>query len=181
MSKGKLIARGTFFGGSRVYENSDSWVIKETASPSQPDYEFFKSRLGNFIPETQFQGQIIRQKRIHGRRICDINLTELTSNPKIISQLTDLFSRCVQMWEEDGRIPDLLSPDQGPLKTTNIMIENDSDRVYLVDTTANVKYFSKKSFILYRLRQEFTIKALKKFVRKFDSTSNFSQNNPRLS
>lgn len=179
---GNQIGKGTFWGESKVMEHGDDWVIKETIAPTKnnletlaankADYDFFRERLDEYIPVTQFiRGQnaagepvnLVRQKRIRGKTLSEFSREEIMSNDSLRTQLADLFQRCIVMWEKDGRIPDL-SPKGGPLKTTNIMVEDSTGKIYLVDTSAPKKYFSRDAFFIFRLRSRSSVGQMKAFL-----------------
>lgn len=191
---GKEIARG--FAESKILELNDDWVVKEEMRPGKKsfqkikedkaDYEFLKEKLGDFVPQTFFvvgenkKGEkvnLILQKRIKGRKFNEISDDEIENNPKLRTNILNLYSKCIEMWETDGRIPDLTGRVNGnskwqiwdPRFSPNLMVEDNTSNVYLVDTTTRKKHFSKASFPLFRIISTKIVNNLKKFV---DSHSN---------
>ncbi len=180
---GEVIGKGTFWGESKVMEHGDDWVVKETISPgkntietlkeNKEDYELFKKWLSDYVPETQFvRGQndegkevnLMRQRRVRGRSLHDIPVNEVMKNERIRAQLADFYSKCIQMWEEVGRIPDLTGMGE-PFRSRNLIIQGRNERLFLVDTSAPKNRFSKEAMVFFRLRAQMQIDKMKKFVK----------------
>ncbi|OGM13660.1 hypothetical protein A3A76_02820 [Candidatus Woesebacteria bacterium RIFCSPLOWO2_01_FULL_39_23] len=194
---GEEIARG--WSESRVYRHEPGWVLKityrksrnskEQLAENKADYEFFKSRLGEYVPETQFLiGQdekgrrvnIVRQKEIAGRTLLSFTDEEIKENIQLQRNLVVLFERIIKMWEEDGRIPDLVGPRKGgrsfltkftpgthPEHTPNIIVEEGTSKPYLVDTSASVRFQSKDSPFPYLKLSEMIVANMRRFVSKY--------------
>ena len=86
------------------------------------------------------------------------------------------------MWDEDGRIPDLVGPKNPkrailgkllfgayPWNTPNIMVEEGTNKVYLVDTSASKRFQAKNAPYVYRKLSESIVKNLRNFVEKYQT------------
>ncbi|MGD8744354.1 MAG: hypothetical protein PVJ52_02065 [Candidatus Woesebacteria bacterium] len=186
IQSGKEIGKGAV---SRVWEHNGDQVIKEvtqkgkvnteeTLKQNQNDYKFLKKRLGNYIPETHFvrgpnsKGEatnFIVQKKVEGTPLNQLNDNKL-SDPEIKSTLNKLLKRTLDMWNETGRLPDLLGNTKavllGPRYTPNIMIDNETKECYLTDTDANPDIFSNKAPLIYKLRTYLSAWNLKRYIQK---------------
>lgn len=165
---GGEIARGVEF---RVLRHNDGWVVKEGIHPDantlerlkldKRDYEMFQTYIGNFLPETQhIRGQnaesqpvnIIRQREIKGKPLYEIPDDVLFNDPIVREQLIQLLEGCQRMWHKEGRVPDLygskgLLRELNPRFARNIMVEDDTKKVWLVDTSAHPLVFSKNAML----------------------------------
>lgn len=169
---GAEIGRGVEF---RVLKHGDGWVVKESINPvansfdhlkeDMHDYEIFSRYIPDFIPETQHirghisdgtEGNILRQREVVGRPIAKLSDLEL-ADENIKSQLVTLFTGCNRMWEQEGRMIDLYGPRNSGLKTfnprfaNNIVIENETNKVWVIDTAANKIGFSKEAVLKYKI------------------------------
>jgi len=180
------IARG--WSESRVFKQEPGWILKVTyrgwrnslkqLAENKSDYEFFKEKLGDYIPETQFvrgtdeRGRgvnIVRQKEIVGQTLAKYPHEKFEQNIEAQKNLVDLFNKLIKMWDVDGRIPDLVVFGGHPWNTPNIMIEDDTNKVYLVDTSASKRFQSKDAPFIYRKLSESVVKNMKVFVEKYKS------------
>lgn len=196
---GEEIARG--WSESRVFKHDPGWIMKVTyrgwrnsdkqLAENKSDYEFFKERLGDHIPETQFvrgtdengkEANIVRQREIIGQTLAEYPHDLLETNPETLENLIGLYKKLIKMWDEDGRIPDLVGPKNPqksllgkflfgayPWNTPNIMIEDKTNKVYLVDTSASKRFQSKNAPYIYRKLSENIVKNMKFFVEKHES------------
>ena len=196
---GEEIARG--WSESKVFKHSPGWILKVTyrgwrnseaqLAENKSDYEFFKARLGGYVPETQFirgadetgkKVNIVRQREIKGKTLADYPLEELVENKEAMQNLSSLFKRLTTMWDEDGRIPDLVGPKNPkrailgkllfgayPWNTPNIMVEEGTNKVYLVDTSASKRFQAKNAPYVYRKLSESIVKNLRNFVEKYQT------------
>lgn len=187
---GKMLGKG--WAESTVYEHGNDWVVKIGHSKrlnslkhlrsNKADYEFFKTRLGETVPETQFvrgydqtghKTNIIRQRRIHGKPLSKYSDQEIATNHELGKNLAQLFSQLVGIWNTEGRIPDLYGMKSGrlglfdrwhPEHCPNIMVEEATNKIFLVDTSASVGYFSKQSPFYFRISNEALIQGMRKFI-----------------
>lgn len=174
---GAEIERGYEF---RVLRHQEGWVVKEGIHPTEntferlkqdkQDYDLMRRHIGKFLPETQHlrghnaEGKpcnIIRQREIKGRPLFELTEEELMQD-EVRLQLIELFEGCSRMWDGAGQIPDLCGPWKSWLSTfkeaydpryaRNIMVEEGSNKVWLVDTAAWPIVFSKKAALQYKPR-----------------------------
>lgn len=185
---GEQIAKG--WSESRVFKQEPGWVIKvtyrgkrntlEQLTENKSDYEFFKSRLGDNVPETQFvrgteesgkEVNIVRQREIVGKTLKNYPKERLEKNPEAQKNLMELFKKILKMWDEDGRIPDVVGHlfSTHPKQTSNIIIENGTNKAYLVDTSASKRFQSKNAPFIYRKLSENIIKNMRGYVGKYES------------
>ena len=181
---GKEVARG--WSESRVFHHEPGWIIKVTyrgwrntlkqLEENKSDYEFFKSRLGETVPETQFvraqnekgkEVNIVRQREIKGRTLAKYPLENLLANKEATHNLVGFFNQVLEMWKNDGRIPDLVVFGGKPWNSANLIIEDNTNKVYLVDTSASKRFQSKNAPFLYRKLSESVVKNIGKFVEKY--------------
>lgn len=195
---GEEIAKG--WSESRVFKHQPGWIVKVTyrgwrnnlnqLAENKSDYEFFKTRLEDFVPETQFirgvddKGKpvnIVRQKEIIGTTLSNLSPGEMERNPEALNNLLILFNKLIKMWDEDGRIPDLVGPKRPkksllgnflfgayPWNTPNIMMEHWTNKVYLVDTSASKRFQSKSAPFIYRKLSESIVKNMRDFIEKHE-------------
>lgn len=182
---GEEIAKG--WSESRVFKHEPGWVIKityrgkrntlEQLAENRSDYEFFKSRLGDNVPETQFvrgtnekgrEVNIVRQREIIGKTLKNYPKELLEKNPEAQKNLVGLFKKILKMWDEDGRIPDVVGHffSAHPENTSNIIIEDGTNKVYLVDTSASKRFQSKNAPFIYRRLSENIVKNMRGYVEK---------------
>jgi hypothetical protein len=115
------------------------------------------------------------QKKVHGRKLADITDGELLTNPVVLINLVNFYKACIQMWDQAGRMPDFLWGGKwgahfnylNPRNSTNVMIETETNKVYLVDVAAPTAYFSKQSFFPLPLQQEIIKRNMEKIISKF--------------
>jgi len=181
------IGRGVEF---RVLKHDDGWVVKEGIHPEantfqqliedKRDYDLFCEYIPEFLPETQHirgntsegkPGNIIRQKEVKGRPLYELSDEEILGDT-VRPQLINLLAGCTKMWEEKGRIIDLYGPEEQGLKTLNpryarnIMVEEGTNKVWLVDTAANKLAFSKESSLRYKIPLTILRVGIKNFLNK---------------
>lgn len=184
---GEEIGRGIEF---RVLKHNDGWVVKEGIHPEadtleqlkmdKEDHTIMGKHIGKFLPETHHirghtseekPGNIIRQREISGRPLYDLSDEEINDD-KVRSQLVELFEGCAQMWDQEGRVPDLYGPEGSVLKSINpryarnIIVEDETDKVWLVDTSANVLVFSKKAMLRYKPHLAILRRNMNSFIKK---------------
>jgi len=184
---GEEIGRGVEF---RVLKHNDGWVVKEGIHPEantleqlrkdKEDYEVMGKYIDKFLPETHHirghvsdgkPSNIIRQREVKGKPLYELSDAEI-GNDKVRNQLIDLFEGCVQMWDEEERIPDLYGPKGAGLKSfnpryaRNIMVESDTNKVWLVDTSANELVFSKNAMMRYKPQLALLRKYIKSYLSK---------------
>jgi len=169
---GEEIARGVEF---RVLRHNDGWVVKEGIHPKantfeqleqdKKDFDVFSDYVGQFLPETHhIQGHgsdgkpcnIVRQREIKGKPLAELSDEEVFGNSEVRSQLREFFEQCGKMWDEIGRVPDICGPEGdkihgfNPRYARNILVEDGTNRVWLVDTAAHPLVFSKKAMLRYK-------------------------------
>lgn len=188
---GKEIDRGCEF---RVLRHMDGWVVKEGIHPTEntferlkqdkEDCELMQKYIGKFIPETQHvrghnaEGKpcnIIRQREIKGRALFDLTEEELMSD-EIRPQLVELFEGCARMWNEVGQVPDLCGPWKSWISTfkeaynpryaRNIIVEEGTNKIWLVDTAAWPIVFSKEAALKYKPRLALMRHNAERFLRR---------------
>jgi hypothetical protein len=201
---GEEIARG--WSESRVFKHDPGWILKVTyrgwrntqkqLAENKSDYEFFKERLGDNVPETQFvrgtdkKGRpvnIVRQREIFGKTLADYPQELFEKNPDAKKNLVELFGKLIKMWDEDGRIPDLVGPKNPqrsflgkflfgayPWNTPNIIVEDGTNEVFLVDTSASKRFQSKKAPFIYRKLNESIVKNMKAYINKYEGKTRAS-------
>ena len=198
---GEEIARG--WSESRVFKHDPGWIMKITyrgwrnsekqLAENKSDCEFFKERLGDSVPETQFvrgtdetgkKVNIVRQREIIGQTLAEYPHEKFEKNQEAQENLAELFRKLIKMWDEDGRIPDLVGPKNPqksflgkflfgayPWNTPNIIIEDKTNKIFLVDTSASKRFQSKNAPFVYRKLSEKIVKNMKVFVEKYEGKS----------
>ena len=189
---GEEIGRGVEF---RVLRHVDGWVVKEGIHPEantfeqlkqdKEDYEVFQKYLAKFLPETQHirgnnsEGNpvnIIRQREIRGAPLSDLSNAAVFDNKEVRFQLVELMEGCTKMWDEIGRAPDLYGPQDDKIKVfnprfaRNIMLEEGTSKIWLVDTAASSQVFSKKTMLQYRPSLFVLRASMKRFLNKLRKT-----------
>ena len=184
---GEEIARGVEF---RVLQHNDGWVVKEGIHPTantieqlrqdKEDFEVFSEYIGSFLPETfHIRGHgsdgkpcnIIRQREIKGRPLAKLSDEEILGNSEISSQLREFFEQCGKMWDEIGRVPDICGEGDkirglDPRYARNILVEDGTNKVWLVDTAAHPLVFSKQAMLRYKPALFVLRKMMGRFQRK---------------
>jgi|GEM_PF-5665311 len=185
---GEEIARGVEF---RVLKHNDGWVVKEGIHPEantfeqlkqdKEDFEAFSVYLERFLPETyHIRGHgsdgkpcnIVRQRKIKGRPLAELSDEEVFGNNEVRSQLREFFEQCDKMWDEIGRVPDICGPEGdivkglNPRYARNILVEDATNKVWLVDTAAHPLVFSKKAMLRYKPALFVLRKMMGRFQRK---------------
>ena len=179
----------------RVLRHNDGWVVKEGIHPEvntfeqlkqdKEDYQVFSEYLEPFLPETHFiRGHgsdgnpcnIIRQREVVGRKLAELSDEEVFKDDEIKSQLKEFFERCNKMWDEAGRLPDVWGPKDklkglDPRYSSNIVVENDTKKVWLVDTAAHPLAFSKQAMLRYKPAVFVLEKMMSRFLKKLRSSS----------
>lgn len=134
METGEKIYKGGEFA---VYEYGKNHVLKTPRrlwlmdlafgnfrQKNISDLEFLQEHFADFLPPTQIintgKSWAIRQQRIEGKRFFE--------NPQMTTHARLLFVQAVSTFQQTHMIPDLLNPG-------NLLIENNTGRLYLVDTS----------------------------------------------
>jgi len=185
---GEEIARGDEF---LVLRRNDGWVVKEGIHPEantfrqlkqdKEDFEVFSGYIGQFLPETHHirghgsdggECNIIRQREIKGAPLAELSDEEVFENEEVRSQLREFFEQCSKMWDEIGRVPDIYGPKGDKVKVLNpryarnILVEEGTNKVWLVDTAAHPLVFSKKAMLRYKPALFVLRKMMDRFQRK---------------
>jgi len=146
----------------------NQWVLKIGIHPKansyeqlvqdKKDYDTFSQYIGMFLPPTLhlrandehgYVSNMIVQPEIRGSCIAQLADKEI-KRPIIRDQFIKFLKGCQLMWQELGRLPDLYadSPNYfqslNPRFSRNLMVEEGSCRLWLVDTSAHPKIFSKR-------------------------------------
>lgn len=157
-----------------VFAYSNDWVIKQSKQLGEKasfdklrkeseDLKLFQKFIPDFIPVTHFfrgrgeDGEVhnfVAQKHIKGRPLSSLT-DEERRNPELKSQLARFFQGCLEMWEKEGRVPDLRKVGEekvgyrffAPGNTDNILIEDGNNHVWLVDQSADRFIFSKEGIM----------------------------------
>jgi len=170
---------------AKVWKTEDGKVIKEMQFPTtfvglaqtKADYEYFSKRLGDSVAKSYFvvgEGSngkptnLIIQTEIKGRALRDVPDEELKSNQELRDNLIKFFSGCLTMWDEDSRMPDIYGRFANPRATTNIRIEDATNKPYLTDIIASERYFSKNSPLPYRVINQKVIANTRSFIKNLN-------------
>lgn len=193
---GKQIGKG--YAESVVYEHGPGRVVKVTYKgknsfrkllKNKEDYEFFQNRLGDSVPRTQFlrtedgagmATNIAIQKRVNGLPLANIPPGGLRNSSQFRQALLVFFEKCIAMWEKDGRLPDLIGRKNGkaffdrmhPEFTPNLVYDTDENKVFLVDTSARKKIFSKEAALPFRLVQRLIVRRMKNYIKDVERKVN---------
>lgn len=184
-----LIGKGhKYFGEFEVFEHIPNWVLKVGFSlpkntfsrlkEDKRDYDWLKKRFGNYIPETQFfrsydaEGKatnMAMQKRIYGRVLWDVRPEEFKEKPEILSKVAAFLEEILKSWEEEGRTVDVVGSPlkelrENPLTSVNLMLQDGTDDIFLVDTGAPKITRSRNTLPMYRKVSEEDMVFFKKFI-----------------